>query len=828
MAERRLAVLIGQSSSVPGFQDLKYCRQDVDKLHWALEKLCGFRVLRLTDAEKADFRALRKQFMQELSGEKGALALVYYAGHGVCSQGIAYWIPIDAEKDQLSTYQAVNDFLQPLCSMTSQCSSANKAAQSASASPAPGTRLVVIQDCCREIVSSKPADDSFPQHLQQLFCDSRIDSQVCLVYACSEGRYAGESVSQPQGQYTAAFIGALETPGLDWYKLLEESRKLCLRDSKKFQQPWFNFSGSFSDLILHPESSLSDGYFFAHTLAIETDATGIGSAEALLRGLAIHLRGLTSGGAQIPSTSRAASISEKALSIGRELIQQASGHASRNLLSTCYLLKIIGRMLPDGIPVLQTAAELRVRSFLHDCLQRYTDSPLSSWAAGVICEAHEAMDATVAAKEQIIPESASELSLFELVKLPALSILRKASDDIGNDFQDAGAQLNEACNLRKVVTSAMERVTVQWHEEVRGSLERAEAAITDHVQSVVDSITSPHEDQATARDFVSGLAGSGLEGSAAERLVDSWLENVNMNSPQFFRSDSQGSLCFEQHAHFERFVASFREWLRVCAWSHLLRHAVSISELGATRMRDIFNPGKPCWSSVVSHCESGHLLEMSHSLCSCACNLCGRSQDLGSRVYQCKQCNYTVCDARSCGQSDDTDSTGTLIPWFQAGVPEKAFEQGESRDERFFCKIFGRSWLGAAAAAGALVPPVGLALGTFSTLMLGGVAAAAGATKGRRGAQDFLHTFGSAVVGLRSARLSVEDLMVLKEEQLQLVQNEWHRKQEEDLQNMSLWAAEELEVQENAARNIFEETEMKRDTVNSLVRDLESLQFQHM
>ena len=114
MAERRLALLIGQSASVPGFPDLKYCRQDVDKLAWALEKLCGFRVLILIDAEKADFRTLRKQFMQELSGEKGALALVYYAGHGVCSQGIAYWIPIDAEKDQLSTYQAVNDFFAAL------------------------------------------------------------------------------------------------------------------------------------------------------------------------------------------------------------------------------------------------------------------------------------------------------------------------------------------------------------------------------------------------------------------------------------------------------------------------------------------------------------------------------------------------------------------------------------------------------------------------------------------------------------------------------------------------------------------------------------------
>ncbi|CAE7806327.1 unnamed protein product [Symbiodinium sp. CCMP2456] len=824
MAERRLALLIGQSSSVPGFQDLKYCRQDVDKLAWALEKLCGFRVLSLIDAEKADFRTLRKQFMQELSGEKGALALVYYAGHGVCSQGIPYWIPKDAEKDQLSTYQAVNEFLQPLCSMVSQCSSADNAAQSASASPAPGTRLVVIQDCCREIVSSKPADDSFAEHTLQLFRE-RIDSQVCLVYACSEGRPALESRSQPHGQYTGAFIRALEKPGLDLYKLLEESRKLCLRDSKKFQQPWFHFSGSFHDVILHPETSLSAGYFFAHTLAIETDATGIGSAEALLRGLAIDLRSLTGGGAQIPSTSRVASISEKALSIGRELIPQASGHASRNLLSTCYLLKIIGHMLPDGIPVLQTAAELRVRSFLHDCLERYTDSPLSSWAAGVIWESHEAMDATLAAKEQIIPDSASELSVFELVKLPALSILRKASDDIGKNFQEAGTQLNKACNLREAVTSAIEQVTVQWREDVRGSLDGAEAAITDHVQSVIDSITSPHEDQATARDFVSGLAGSGLEGSAAERLVDSWLENVNMNSPQLFQSSSRGSLCFEQHGHCERFVASFREWLRVCAWSHLLRHAVSISELGSSRMRDIFNPGKPCWSSLVSHCESGHLLEMSYSLCSCDCNLCGRSQDLGSRVHLCKQCSYTVCDAWSCGQSADTDSTGTLIASLQAGVPEKAFEQGESRDERLVCKIAGRTCLGAAAALGALVPPAGLVLGTASTLMLGGAAAAAGATKGRRGVQDLLHTFGSAVAGLRSARLSVEDLMVLKEEQLQLVQTEWHRKQEEDLLKMKLWAGEELDVQENAAWNMFEETEMKHDVVNWLVMSLESLQF---
>ncbi|CAE7207942.1 unnamed protein product, partial [Symbiodinium natans] len=444
MAERRLALLIGQRSSVLGFSDTKYCGQDVDKLAWALETLCGFRVLCLIDAEKADFRTLRKQFMQKLSGEKGALALVYYAGHGVCNQGIAYWIPIDAEKDKPSTYQPVNEFLQPLCSMVSQCLSAKTAAASASASPAPGTRLVVIQDCCREIVSSEAADDSFVKKLQQLFFEHRIDSQVCLVSACSEGRLAEESDSQSHGQFTAAFLDALETPGLLWYKLLEDSRKLCLRRTGRRQQPWWNCSGDFSEVILHPESSLSAGYFFAHTLAIETDATGIGSAEALLRGLAIDLRGL-SNGAHMSSTSHSARISEKALSIGRKLIQQASGNASRNLLSSCYLLKVIGRMLPDGIPLLQTAAEIRVRSFLHDCLHRYTESPLSSPAAGVIREAHEAMDTKVGAEDQIIPESAraSEDSLFELVKLPALSILRKTSDDIGNDFQEAAAQLNE-------------------------------------------------------------------------------------------------------------------------------------------------------------------------------------------------------------------------------------------------------------------------------------------------------------------------------------------------------------------------------------------------
>ena len=49
------------------------------------------------------------------------------------------------------------------------------------------------------------------------------------------------------------------------------------------------------------------------------------------------------------------------------------------------------------------------------------------------------------------------------------------------------------------------------------------------------------------------------------------------------------------------------------------------------------------------------------------------------------------------------------MPQFQAGVREKAFEQGESRDERLVCKITGRTCLGAAAAVGALVPPAGLA-----------------------------------------------------------------------------------------------------------------------
>lgn len=155
------------------------------RLRYALETLCGFQVICLKDATLNDFHSLQKLLLQEVSGADGAVVLVFYAGHALDISGQVHWIPVDAQRDEFPTYQNAYKFLSPIHDMVARRRAL----------------LLCIQDACRSFSQSASGKDKM--QLLRCLSESRNDGQVCLVFACDEGK----APEQHKTFHQAAFYG---------------------------------------------------------------------------------------------------------------------------------------------------------------------------------------------------------------------------------------------------------------------------------------------------------------------------------------------------------------------------------------------------------------------------------------------------------------------------------------------------------------------------------------------------------------------------------------------------------------------------------------------
>lgn len=103
--EKRIALVVGNSAYTNS--PLKNPVNDANLMASTLQGL-GFTVIKKLNVTKAQLELAVQQFSEKLSTSN--VALFYYAGHGMQSNGINYLIPIDArlEKENDLKYQAVN------------------------------------------------------------------------------------------------------------------------------------------------------------------------------------------------------------------------------------------------------------------------------------------------------------------------------------------------------------------------------------------------------------------------------------------------------------------------------------------------------------------------------------------------------------------------------------------------------------------------------------------------------------------------------------------------------------------------------------------------
>lgn len=210
-AQKRVALVIGNAAyaSAPLRNPVNDARLMADTL-----KRLGFTVERIEDA---DFRQMQRAIRDFGSRANGAeVAFVYYAGHGMQSEGENYLIPVGAQIDKTAdlAIEAVT-----ASALLRQVEGA-------------GARVsVVVLDACR----NSPFHSRTRSASRGL---ARIDapSGSIVAYAAQPGATADDGPGQ-NGLYTAQLARYLPVPGLDIKQVFEQTAIAVERESAGRQRP---------------------------------------------------------------------------------------------------------------------------------------------------------------------------------------------------------------------------------------------------------------------------------------------------------------------------------------------------------------------------------------------------------------------------------------------------------------------------------------------------------------------------------------------------------------------------------------------------------------
>ncbi len=184
----------------------------------------------------AMLRALRDFSNRAMQAE---VAVIYYAGHGMESQGINYLIPVDAElqMERNLPYEAV-----PLEQAIGAAASARS------------VRLVII-DACR--------DNPFAQSMARIDPTRNVnrgmgrlatDSSVHVAYAAAPGAVAKDGPSGGNSPYAAELIRALTGPRLPLDRLLGTVAERVRQATGDQQSPQYSGPSFSRDVFLQADS----------------------------------------------------------------------------------------------------------------------------------------------------------------------------------------------------------------------------------------------------------------------------------------------------------------------------------------------------------------------------------------------------------------------------------------------------------------------------------------------------------------------------------------------------------------------------------------------
>jgi len=223
----RYALVIGNSNYKES--PLRNPANDAKIMAAELSRL-KFEVMLYTNVDKVRMKEAIRAFGDKIAKNKG-VALFYYAGHGLQSNGVNYLVPLNA------TIEREYD-------IEDECVKADMVLRMLEIEENPMN--IIILDACRNNPYSK-STRSLDRGLAQ---PENAPKGSILAFATAPGKTASDGDGE-NGLYTQELIKALRKPGLSVEQVFKEVRVNVINLSNNKQTPWEN-------------SSLLGDFFFHH------------------------------------------------------------------------------------------------------------------------------------------------------------------------------------------------------------------------------------------------------------------------------------------------------------------------------------------------------------------------------------------------------------------------------------------------------------------------------------------------------------------------------------------------------------------------------------
>ncbi|MEM9782465.1 MAG: caspase family protein [Pseudomonadota bacterium] len=219
IAEDRLALVIGNA----GYRNVPALDNPVNDAALMARTLRakGFQVTMVVEADRAAMRRAVERFGRDLrAAEPGALAMFYFAGHGVRSDGFNYLVPLNvdirAEADIAREAVSAEWVLDRI--------------------EAPGVTSVMVLDACR----NNPFDGRGPGTIPELgdgLARMTAEGGNLIAYATGPGDVVLDGTGD-NSPYTAALARAIRTPGLNVEEIFVKVREEVETATGGLQVPW--------------------------------------------------------------------------------------------------------------------------------------------------------------------------------------------------------------------------------------------------------------------------------------------------------------------------------------------------------------------------------------------------------------------------------------------------------------------------------------------------------------------------------------------------------------------------------------------------------------
>lgn len=223
---KKIALVIG-NSAYPD-KPLKNPVNDAGDMAEKLKAL-GFEVTVATDADQKQMLRALTEFGEKVSN--GAVALFYYAGHGMQVRGKNYLIPVDAK---IKTESAVGSEAVDVDQLLAKLG--------------PARLSMVILDACR----NNPFERAFRGDGQGL-AQINAPTGTLIAYATAPGKVSADGEGR-NGAYTAELLAAMSEPGLKIEDVFKRVRGNVISKTGNAQTPWESSSltGDFYFMMAAP------------------------------------------------------------------------------------------------------------------------------------------------------------------------------------------------------------------------------------------------------------------------------------------------------------------------------------------------------------------------------------------------------------------------------------------------------------------------------------------------------------------------------------------------------------------------------------------------